>query len=103
MIRHPCIICIVGEVRAKDCRANRDLPVAVLHALSQPTPFIQTPHLVGSFCCIRTFNKWSCLRYEFALDVPGVTTPEQFAGEVVVVPQTAGRPLICRGEKELVW
>ena len=38
--------------------------------------------------------------YEFSKDVPGVTTPEQFAGEVVVVPLTAGRPLICRGDKE---
>lgn len=42
--------------------------------------------------------------FEFSSDLPGVTTPEQYAGQLIVHPEGAGRPLITAGgDVEAPW
>ena len=52
---------------------------------------------------IELWDKIDWLGFDWSVDVPGITTPEQSAAPVIMVANTAGRPLVGTGDLEYTW
>ena len=88
-----------NEMRLKDFRPKECGAIA-----SRITPRLVTfagPTLLP-FPFLSVLHTWLC--FEFSSDLPGLTTPDQFVGPLMLLPDSAGRPLVARGgDVEVKW